>query len=143
MVMSFISRPNTARGSIKPSGSVASYTDVFWPEAAFAVWRNVHLDSSACCKMTIPATRIRTAGPTRVNPWYAIRRLAAHASSNVRDGPALARVRSDVNGCSMRLDLTIDEQLNLSWTYETLYYIDGHSGPWQACQKCREFWTPQ
>src|SRR6266699_2522187 len=23
------------------------------------------------------------------------------------------------------------------------HYIDGHSGPWQTCQKCREFWTPQ
>jgi len=21
--------------------------------------------------------------------------------------------------------------------------IDGHSGPWQTGQKCREFWTPQ
>jgi hypothetical protein len=23
------------------------------------------------------------------------------------------------------------------------HYIDGHVGPWQTCQKCREFWTPQ
>ena len=23
------------------------------------------------------------------------------------------------------------------------HYIDGHSGPWQTCQTCREFWTPQ
>jgi hypothetical protein len=23
------------------------------------------------------------------------------------------------------------------------HYIDGHSGPWQTCQKCREFWTPK
>src|SRR5437660_536587 len=119
--MSFISRPNTARGSIKPSCSLASYTDVFWPEAAFAVWRNLNLDSSAFCKIIIPATLIRTAGPTRANPWYAIRRLAARAASNVGDGPALAHVLSDLNGCSMRLDLTIDKQLNLSWTYETLY----------------------
>jgi hypothetical protein len=21
--------------------------------------------------------------------------------------------------------------------------IDGHAGPWQTCQQCREFWTPQ
>lgn len=23
------------------------------------------------------------------------------------------------------------------------HYIDGHSGPWQTCQTCRVFWTPQ
>jgi hypothetical protein len=23
------------------------------------------------------------------------------------------------------------------------HYSDRHSGPWQTCQKCREFWTPQ
>ena len=85
MVMSFISRPNTALGSIKPSCSLASYTDAFWPEAAFAVWRNLRLDSSAFCKIILPATLIRTAGPTRGNPWYATRRLAARAASNVRD----------------------------------------------------------
>jgi hypothetical protein len=22
------------------------------------------------------------------------------------------------------------------------HYIDGHPGPWQTCQRCREFWTP-
>jgi hypothetical protein len=85
------------------------------------VWRNWHLDSSAFCKIIIPVTLIRTAGPTRGNPWYATHRLAARAASNVGDELALARVRSDLNGCSMRLDLTIDEQLNLSWIYETLY----------------------
>jgi hypothetical protein len=121
MVLSFLARPNTARGAIKPRCSLASYTDAFWPEAAVAGWRNLRLDSSAFCKILLPATLIRTAGPTRGNPWYATRRLAARAASNVRDGPALARALSDLNGCSMRLDLTIDEQLNLSWTYETLY----------------------
>ena len=73
------------------------------------------------CKIIIPVTLIRTAGLTRGNPWYATYRLAARAASNVGDELALARVRSDLNGCSMRLDLTIDEQLNLSWIYETFY----------------------
>jgi hypothetical protein len=23
------------------------------------------------------------------------------------------------------------------------HYSDQHPGPWQSCQKCRDFWTPQ
>ena len=89
-----------------PSCSLASYTDVFWPEAAFAVWRNLHLDSVfAFCKIIIPVTLIRTTD-LHGEPRYATYCLAARAASNVADELALARVRSDLNGCSMRLDLT-------------------------------------
>ena len=86
-------------------------------------------------QVTILTMLIRTAGPTPVNPWYAIRPLAARAVSNVGDGPALARVLSDLNGCSMRLDLTIDEQLNLSWTC-TLGHV-GITVVIRFCQRSR------
>ena len=52
----------------------------------------------------------------------AIRPSAGHGANNARDGPAFARVPSDLNGYSMRHDLTIDKRrLDLSWIYETLY----------------------
>jgi hypothetical protein len=81
----------------------------------------VTLEASAVGKRLIPATRLLPAGPPRVNPEDAPRRCAARGASNGGDGPACARGPSDLNGGSLRRDLTIDAQLNLSWTYETLY----------------------
>ena len=31
------------------------------------------------------------------------------------------------------------ERFTLCYSHD----IDGHSGPWQTCQPCQEFWTPE
>ena len=68
-----------------------------------------------------PATPIRTVGPIRANRWSATRHSAGRVANNVTVGPPSARVRNGSNGCFIRLDLTVDKRLSLTWTYEMLY----------------------
>lgn len=69
----------------------------------------------------MPVMPILTAGLTPASRWYVTRRLVAPGVSNARGGPALARVRSDLNGYSILHGRTIDKQLDLVRTYETRY----------------------
>src|SRR5207247_9219498 len=120
--MSLISPRNTARVSIRPSCSLASYTAAFWPVAVLPAPRTLNADWSVFGKIIMPVMPIRTVGPTRVSRSCAIRPSAAPGANNAKDGPALARVPNDLRGYSIRHDLTIDKRrLDLSWTYETLY----------------------
>jgi len=72
--------------------------------------------------MIMPVMPILPVGPPRVSRACARRHSAGHGANNAKDGPAFARVPSDVRGDSLRHDLPIDKRrLDLSWTYETLY----------------------
>ena len=68
-----------------------------------------------------PATPMRTVGPIRANRWSATRHSAGRVANNITVGPPSARVRNGSNGCFIRLDLTVDKRLSLTWTYEMLY----------------------
>ena len=47
--------------------------------------------------------------------------FAGRVVNNVTVGPPSAHVQNGSNGYFIRLDLTVDRRLDLSWTYETLY----------------------
>jgi len=69
----------------------------------------------------MPIMPILTDGLTPASRWYVTRRSVAPGVSNAMGGPALALVRSDLNGYSIHHVRTVDRQIDLVRTYETLY----------------------
>ena len=93
----------------------------FWPVGALPVGPNLTPDCSDFWKTITPAMPIRTVGPIRASRWSATRPSAGRVANNVTVGHTSARVQNGSNGCFIRLDLTVDKRLSLTWTYEMLY----------------------